>query len=611
MIKYVTVIGVSLITFLPYNAISQAPNKFSYQAVIRNSSNALVTNSAVGMRISILQTSATGTAVYVETQTPNTNINGLASLEIGGGTVVSGNFSSINWANGPFFIKTETDPAGGTNYTIIGVTQMLSVPYALFAENAGNSIPGPQGPAGLNGADGNGISSTVDNGDGTFTFNYDDGSVFTTSNLTGPQGAIGPQGLLTNGSVAGNTPFWNGSAWIINNSNIHNNGTEVGIGTTTPNSSAKLEVNSTSQGFLPPRLTSVQRDAIVSPAIGLVIYNTTSNCLNFYIGNGWSESCGILIGGISTLNCSNAIINDTLFAGSTSSGIVINIPYSGGNGGYYNGQIVGSTGVTGLTAALSSGVFANGSDTLSFIINGTPSNSGTASFTLYIGGQTCTLNISVLQPIPVYPAGMVHCTGTPTAVIDVTNPTTGKTWMDRNLGASQYATSFNDALAYGDLYQWGRRGDGHQCRNSLITNVLSSSNQPVHGNFIVTPATPYDWLSPQNANLWVGVNGINNPCPSGYRIPTNTEWQQEEATWGVLGSTGGWLAATPLRLPKSGKRFHIDGSLLQVDFYGYYWANNVNAYISWYLTYNNSGSSGNVMSNGPRGIGYSVRCIKN
>ncbi len=108
----------------------------SYQAVIRNSSNGLVTNSAVGMRISILQTTPSGTAVYIETQTPITNANGLASIEIGGGTVVSGNFSSINWANGPYFVKTETDPTGGTSYSIMGTSQLLSVPYALYAKSA-------------------------------------------------------------------------------------------------------------------------------------------------------------------------------------------------------------------------------------------------------------------------------------------------------------------------------------------------------------------------------------------------------------------------------------------------------------------------------------------
>ena len=115
---------------------AQAPQKMSYQAVIRNSSNALITSTPVGMQISILQVSSTGTAVYVETQTPSTNANVLASVEIGGGTVVSGNFSAINWANGPYFIKTETDPTGGTAYTINGTNELMSVPYALNAANA-------------------------------------------------------------------------------------------------------------------------------------------------------------------------------------------------------------------------------------------------------------------------------------------------------------------------------------------------------------------------------------------------------------------------------------------------------------------------------------------
>ena len=114
---------------------AQAPQKMSYQAVIRNSSNALITSTPVGMQISILQGSPTGTAVYVETQTPSTNANGLVSLEIGTGTVITGTFSAINWATGPYFIKTETDPTGGTAYTIAGTNELMSVPYALFSAN--------------------------------------------------------------------------------------------------------------------------------------------------------------------------------------------------------------------------------------------------------------------------------------------------------------------------------------------------------------------------------------------------------------------------------------------------------------------------------------------
>ena len=133
---------------------AQSPDKMSYQAVVRDGNNALVTSTAVGMQISILQGSANGTAVYVETQTPTSNANGLVSLEIGSGTVVSGTFAAIDWANGPYFIKTETDPTGGTIYTVSGTNQLLSVPYALYAETSGSSTPGPQGPAGNDGATG-------------------------------------------------------------------------------------------------------------------------------------------------------------------------------------------------------------------------------------------------------------------------------------------------------------------------------------------------------------------------------------------------------------------------------------------------------------------------
>jgi hypothetical protein len=128
----------ALLTFvwLPLFVHAQVPQKMSYQAVIRNSNNALVANQIVGMRMSILQGSANGTAVYVETQTPVTNVNGLVSLEIGAGTVVSGTFSGIDWTAGPYFVQTETDPTGSTNYSITGTSQLLSVPYALHAKTA-------------------------------------------------------------------------------------------------------------------------------------------------------------------------------------------------------------------------------------------------------------------------------------------------------------------------------------------------------------------------------------------------------------------------------------------------------------------------------------------
>lgn len=133
MKKFYSVLIALIVTV---SVFAQAPEKMSYQAVVRNSSNQLVTSHAVGMRISILQTSETGTEVYVETQAPTTNANGLVTVEIGSGTVVSGIFSAINWSTGTYFIKTEIDPTGGTSYTITGTSQLLSVPYALHAKKA-------------------------------------------------------------------------------------------------------------------------------------------------------------------------------------------------------------------------------------------------------------------------------------------------------------------------------------------------------------------------------------------------------------------------------------------------------------------------------------------
>jgi hypothetical protein len=212
-------------------AFAQVPNNMSYQAVIRNNQNILVSNQAVGMRVSILQGSATGTAVYVETHTPTTNINGLATIEIGGGTPVTATFAAINWANGSYFVKTETDPNGGSNYSISGTSQLLSVPYALYAATSGNSV--------------NSMPS----------------------------------------GVYGNTIRHDGTNWLATG-NLFNTGSNIGIGTT-PNSSAILDVNSANKGLLIPRMNTSQRDLINQPVEGLIIYNLGCKNIQYFDGVNW------------------------------------------------------------------------------------------------------------------------------------------------------------------------------------------------------------------------------------------------------------------------------------------------------------------------------------
>lgn len=154
---------------------AQAPESFKYQSVVRDAAGVIIANQGVSFRLSIHQTSATGTIVYSETQTMTTNSYGLANMSIGSGVLVSGNFATIDWSLGPYFLEVEFDQTGGSSYTSMGSSQLLSVPYALYAETSGNAPAGPQGPVGPAGSAG----------------------------ATGPSGATGATGATGSTGVAG------------------------------------------------------------------------------------------------------------------------------------------------------------------------------------------------------------------------------------------------------------------------------------------------------------------------------------------------------------------------------------------------------------------------
>ncbi len=194
-----------------------------------------------------------------------------------------------------------------------------------------------------------------------------------------------------------------------------------------------------------------------------------------------------------------------------------------------------------------------------------------------------------------------------TIIVDVINPITGKTWMDRNLGASRAATSSTDAESFGDLYQWGRGTDGHEKRNSQITTILSSSDSPGNGSFILSPNSPGDWRSPKNDNLWQGVNGVNNPCPPGYRPPTEAELDAERQSWSSDDAAGAF--ASPIKFPMAGARDYTNGLLIRVGTSGYYW-NNTNDFYPFGKGFAFDNTRGASIFDGARSIGASVRCIK-
>ncbi len=193
--------------------------------------------------------------------------------------------------------------------------------------------------------------------------------------------------------------------------------------------------------------------------------------------------------------------------------------------------------------------------------------------------------------------------GDETQIVDVINPNTGKTWMDRNLGATRAATSINDVESYGDLYQWGRSSDGHQKRNSGTTTSLSTSDTPGHDDFIVVANNPKDWRSPQNDDLWQGVNGTNNPCPEGYRLPSEAELNAELLSWNENSSSGAF--SSPLKLPEAGSRSNSDG--LIGSGYGRIWSSTINGTDSHLLLFSSHNA---VITSSYRANGNSVRCIK-
>ena len=325
MKKSIQLLTILLVVFT--TSWSQSPSNMSYQAVVRDANDKLVANSSIGMQISILQGSVNGTAVYVETHAVTSNGNGLVTMEIGGGTTVSGDLSGIDWSDGPYFLKTETDPSGGTNYSITGINELLSVPYAQYASSA---------------------SSAMDDHDKDSTNELQSLSI---SNDTiflsdGGQIVLPPEvdGSITNElqalSISNDTLYIQGgnfvylgglrdNDWVENGNHTYNDTDSIGIGTSSPD--ATLDVNGS---FQYTDGNEARGKFLMSDSLGNASWDSLAQPSLIYSGDGSAA--------ISWGNGDRAVINHNITLDKTSLVVVHFSGYarSGSLGTYYAAGIV-------------------------------------------------------------------------------------------------------------------------------------------------------------------------------------------------------------------------------------------------------------------------------
>ncbi|MFS4429857.1 beta strand repeat-containing protein [Chryseobacterium sp. S90] len=303
-----------------FMGLSQAPEKMSYQAVMRNGSGQLLVNQGIAVRVSILQGSPAGAAVYSERLTGNTNANGLISLEIGTGTVLTGTFATIDWPTGSYYLKTETDPAGGTSYTIVGTSQLLSVPYAMYAKSAGGGGGSFAIPYTTTVNNASTLFSLINDGDGTSVEGVNNTATSNISAVRGIVSSASPGGFSS--AVRGINNGTGGLGVGVYGSQA---GSGWGVYGTTPNGLG-VYGNSSGNGY------------------GVYANSNTGTGLNATSNNGIPANIAIF---------NNANNNVALSASTVGNGTVVNVTTSGNGAGVRSSTGAGF-GVHGSTSSQSS-----------------------------------------------------------------------------------------------------------------------------------------------------------------------------------------------------------------------------------------------------------------
>ncbi len=428
---------------------------------------------------------------------------------------------------------------------------------------------------------------------------------------------------------------------------------QVSINTTNndPDASAMLDVQSTTKGFLPPRVADT--NAIASPAEALTIYDLSRHCMRYFNGTKWSNclACSTCDSEIDTDG--DGIMND-VDVDDDNDGILDGVEWNGlidtdgdgipdsldpdsdndGVSDLIEGNDANHDGVADSTPSGNDTDNDGWDDTFDPDNGGTPvgaqdtDDDGTPDFQdtdddgdgYLTDGSDATANgegtgdqdgdgTPNYLDMDHYSAGCQSECGTTVCYDTIMDPLNDAIWLDRDLGASQRATSDDDYLAYGSLYQWGRLSDGHQCMNYTSatsgspvngsTTTLSSGDVPGHNNFIENSGGNHDWRSSHNNNLWQGLAGTNNPCPSGYRIPTTSEWGDsdltDDATWMFLADAG---------------QRNADGNLVDIGGDSHPWSSTLVNSSSAYNIDSNDGVVDETDHQNYRVFACTVRCIK-
>jgi len=384
---------------------------------------------------------------------------------------------------------------------------------------------------------------------------------------------------------------------------------KYGTNSTSISSCSLLELESTNKGLLLPRLTLSQRNSIATPLEGLEIWCIDcglSGEYQYYTGTLWNTASNVPDAPTIT-NVVNGYSQVTLY--------------------FTAPAVIGSSPITSYTITISPGnrkvtVFSS-PYTFTDLTSGTAYTFTVAANNAY--GRSIESNTSAsITPLSDSPSGSAICNGTvATKVVEITSSATGRIWMDRNLGASRAATAYNDYMAFGCFYQWGRGNDGHAsitwtASNSATrvttttTNVLSTVDTPSDSKFIISSATSYyyDWRSPPNNLLWQGISGTNNPCPNGYRIPTKAELDSEFNTGdnSITNYINAYSNGGGLKFVAAGQGGNGTSSSIAAGNGTNYWTSTKKGANSYYRYASFTASTGIYRE---RGCAFSVRCIKN